>query len=70
MSFGEDSLKLFFQTNRKNIKLWGKIILKFESKYAKILIKFIFKLKIENVAFSTAATVIIIVFVGFWMIDF
>ena len=57
-TFGVDSLKLWGQTiSQKNIKLLGKIILKFKSKYAKILIKFEFKLKMKNVAFSTAATV-------------
>ena len=57
-TFGVDSLKLWGQTiSQKNIKLLGKIILKFKSKYAKISIKSKFKLKMKNVAFSTAATV-------------
>ena len=53
-TFGVDSLKLWGQTISKKI---SKYQAKFKSNYTKILIKFIFKLKIENVAFSTAATV-------------
>ena len=43
---------------QKNIKFLGKIILKCVSKYASISIIFMFKLKMKNVVFSTAATVL------------